>query len=84
MNVDSFFITLPSNSSMNEYPNNSMSDYTTVLPQVLKLYGKYEVALTELNYSPNISIPIWKITIPNHFLSIKYDFMFPLWTFIWV
>ena len=77
MNLDSFYVTLPSNSSMNEFPNNTMSDYTTILPQTLKLDGKYEVALTELNFSPNISIPMGKITIPNSLFSKKYQNMIP-------
>ena len=78
MNNDSFYVTLPSNSSMEYFPNNTMSEYTTVLPQPIKLNGKFEVALTELNYSPYFSVPIGKIEIPTILFSLKYKDLLPI------
>ena len=46
-----FFVTLPSNSSMDVYPDNKISHYTTQLPQEINLQdSEYEVALVEINY----------------------------------
>lgn len=45
--MENFYVTLPSNSSMNIYPENSLSHYTTRLRKPLNLTGKWEVALVE-------------------------------------
>ena len=45
-----FYLTLPSNSSMNYYPDNTLAHFTTKLPQDVDLTGKWEVALVELQY----------------------------------
>lgn len=47
-----FYITLPSNASMDIYPNNKISHYYTQLPQEINLQGdgEYEAALVEINY----------------------------------
>ena len=50
---NSFYVTLPSNSSMNYYPNNTLTHYTTKLKLPLELNTKYEVALTEIIYPFN-------------------------------
>jgi hypothetical protein len=47
--MDSFFITLPSNSSM-EYHSNTTAHFKTVLPKPIHLKGEYEVALLEMHY----------------------------------
>lgn len=49
MNRDSFYITLPSNDM--SLPDNTISRYTTFLPQTLRLDGSWEVALTEFMYT---------------------------------
>ena len=46
-----FYLTLPSNSSLNFYPNNTPSHYFTKLPQDISLNGEYEVALSEIQIS---------------------------------
>ena len=55
----SFYVTLPSNSSMKYFPNNTLTKYTSKLHNQLQLEGKYEVALTEImfpfNWLPTIS-----------------------------
>lgn len=48
-----FYLTLPSNSSMNHYPNNSSSHFFTILPQSFDLSRQYyEVGLAEIQF-PN-------------------------------
>lgn len=53
-----FFLTLPSNSSMTQYPTNHAGQYYTKLPQAIDLSGKdYEVGLAEIqlpNFYKNI------------------------------
>lgn len=46
----SFYITLPSNSSMMYYPQNTVTNYITHLPQPIELDGEWEVAVVELIY----------------------------------
>ena len=46
--MSDFYLTLPSNSSMDYYPNNHAGQYYTKLPQELELTGDYEVALCEV------------------------------------
>ena len=48
MNKD-FYITLASNSNLDYYPNNTVSNFTVKLPQNIVLTNKYEVALVEAN-----------------------------------
>jgi len=50
MNSRRFYLTLPSNSSMQLYPNNTATQYTIKLPRPINLHGgDWEVALTELS-----------------------------------
>ena len=49
----SFYVTLPSNSSLKLFPTNTLTKYTTKLNSTLQLEGKYEVALTEIMYPFN-------------------------------
>jgi hypothetical protein len=46
----SFYLTLPSNSSMDFHPENTVATYVTSLPRRLVLKEPYEVALTEIHY----------------------------------
>ena len=46
------FLTLPSNSSMDIYPENKLSDYTVHLPKEINLSGSWELGLSEILY-PN-------------------------------
>jgi len=48
--MNRFTLTLPSNSSMNYYPNNTASLYTTKLNEVIKLDGNWEVGLLEASF----------------------------------
>ena len=50
MESSSFYITLPSNASMDVYPDNSASTYTIRMPKTLYLKDEYEVGLAEIQY----------------------------------
>ena len=52
-----FHLTLPSNSSMNIYPNNTTSQFVTKLPKHIELMGDWIVSLKE------ISVPITLVNI---------------------
>eukprot|EP00745_Piridium_sociabile_P016481 TRINITY_DN24483_c1_g2_i1.p3 TRINITY_DN24483_c1_g2~~TRINITY_DN24483_c1_g2_i1.p3 ORF type:complete len:255 (+),score=34.22 TRINITY_DN24483_c1_g2_i1:1052-1816(+) len=43
-----FYLTLPSNSSMEYYPDNQPSHFLTKLPQAIELNADYEVGLSEI------------------------------------
>lgn len=46
----SFYLTLPSNSSYNFFPDNRVNDFFTKLPQHIDLQGRWEVALMEMTF----------------------------------
>jgi hypothetical protein len=45
-----FYLTLPSNSSMNYFPNNTLTHYTTKLPKLMDMDGTWEIGLAEIQY----------------------------------
>ncbi|ELT95821.1 hypothetical protein CAPTEDRAFT_188804, partial [Capitella teleta] len=48
-----FYLVLPSNSSFDFYPDNTVANYTTRLPRDIELSGEWEVGLEEIQYSHN-------------------------------
>ena len=48
--MDQFYIRLPSNSSMNVYPENRTSSYVTKLSNEIHLTGRWEIGLKEIQY----------------------------------
>jgi hypothetical protein len=48
--ADSFHILLPSNSSMDRFPNNTVANYITQLYNNIALDGLWEMALTEIHF----------------------------------
>ena len=48
--MSGFYLTLPSNSSMEVYPDNTMTNFVTKLPNRLELIGEWEVGLVEIQY----------------------------------
>lgn len=58
--AEHFFLSLPSNSSMTLYPENTVSQYTTHLPREISLTGEWEVGLSE-------------IILPNQFLDFEEE-----------
>jgi len=49
-----FYVTLPSNSSIDCYPDNSVARFTTKLNGVIELKGDWEVGLTEISFPSDI------------------------------
>jgi hypothetical protein len=45
-----FYITLPSDSSANYYPDNTLARFVTKLPERIRLEGEYEMGLAEIIY----------------------------------
>ena len=64
----SFYVTLPSNSSLAFFPNNTLSNYTTKLHADFDLEGKYEVALTEIMFPFN-----WKYRQDGFIIFTTFD-----------
>ena len=50
MEVTQFYLHLPSNNSLDKFPNNTLTEYRIGLPQTRSLTGDWEVALTEIHY----------------------------------
>ena len=50
MESSSFYVTLPSNASMDVYPDNTASTYTIHMPKTIYLKETYEVGLAEIQY----------------------------------
>lgn len=48
--MNHFYVTLPSDSSMNFYPSNTVAHFTSRLPHRIRLDGDYEVGLAEFIY----------------------------------
>jgi len=63
----SFYVTLPSNSSFEYFPENTLNNYTTKLHTTLRLEGNYEVGLVEMSYPQN-----W-IYKKDGFITFKID-----------
>ena len=52
---DGFYLTLPSDGSMATFPNNTVAQFKTLLPQTIDLTdGEWEVGLTELMYASSV------------------------------
>ena len=49
----SFYVTLPSNASLDVFPDNTLTQFTTRLKNPLQLDGQYKVALTEIMFPIN-------------------------------
>ena len=48
--MNHFYVTLPSDNSINFYPNNTVAHFTSKLPHRIRLDGDYEVGLSEFIY----------------------------------
>jgi len=51
MSENGFYLTLPSNASLDLHPDNTLTRYTTALPQRISLSGQWECGLVEMQYS---------------------------------
>ena len=61
------YIILPSGSNMENFPNNSQSNFTTILEEPIELDGPHELALVDMSYSANISINLVTVSIEKYF-----------------
>ena len=52
----SFYLTLPSNSSLGVHPRNNQTQFTTNLPQEINLEGQWEAGLAEIQFSNTYAI----------------------------
>lgn len=59
----SFYVNLPSNSSMNYYPSNTLQNFRTKLETPIKLDGNYEVGLCEIYFPKDFEIFIGHVYI---------------------
>ena len=50
MEATQFYLHLPSNSSLDKFPGNTLTDYRVCWRQTITLEGEWEVALTEIHY----------------------------------
>ena len=48
--TQAFYLTLPSNSSMQIYPSNTVTNFITQLPNSFFLDGDWEVGLSDIQY----------------------------------
>ena len=63
-----FYLTLPSNSSYQHYPNNTLTEFTTKLSSTIELTSEWEVGLAEIMFPRS-----W-YTIPKDGLFIEVDY----------
>lgn len=68
---NNFFMTLMSNSSFTDFPENKTSDFTVNLPKHITLDGAWEVALAELIYPQTIQ----NVSRGNDSVIIKFEFI---------
>jgi len=61
----SFYITLPSNSSTEFYPSNTLQNFTTKLSSNIKLHGKYKVALVEVFFPTDYKVDYGEIHLSD-------------------
>jgi hypothetical protein len=67
----SFYLTLPSTASSREFPDNTQSNFTTLIQPPVEMDGNYSVALTEICCSNRIELDLGSITFPNPFMGLN-------------
>ena len=64
----SFFVTLPSHSSIQEFPNNNASSFKVCLPEPLRLMGdNWQVGLSSLSL-PDTDLNLFTLANPDEFI----------------
>ena len=53
--MSDFYLTLPSDSSMDYFPDNTLTEFRVKLPHTIHLSGDWEVGLAEISYPVNWS-----------------------------
>ncbi len=69
----SFYITLPSNSSSFNYPDNTQSNFNTQLAKEINNLENYEVALVEMNYAPYFATDLGIVQVNGEYLKSIYN-----------
>ena len=64
-----FYISLPSNASLNEYPKNTQSSYTTLLDTPIELSSKYMVCLKEISNFSDFNVSMGTVSFQNVFFT---------------
>ena len=70
---DDFYVSLPSNVSMKEYPSNKQSNYTTLLEEPIELPINYQVALVEISNFSNFKVQLGKVSFKNPYFGSIYE-----------
>jgi len=77
--MDNFYVTLPSNSSVDVFPDNKKSNFTTHFNTPINLNGEYEVALTSITCTRNIKNDFGKLIIYyDNVLTFNSDLQVPI------
>ena len=63
--IMSFYHILPSNTSLQYFPNNNASQFSTPVEASYHLSGKWEIALTNMTYTPCV------ITFNNEIITVE-------------
>ena len=64
-----FYLTLPSNSSMDYYADNTVARYTTKLTNTVELEGEWEVGLTEISFPSEVE----NVIGGHYYYDVYYD-----------
>ena len=71
-----FYITLPSNSSMTYFPENTLAQFKTKLPRELQLKGNWVIGLSDIMFPTTLALPSETIKIEKisfHMAETFYD-----------
>jgi len=74
--MDEFYLTLPSNSSMDYFPNNTRAEFKTRLPREIILTGTWVCGLSDIMFPSELALPAQSIQIDRlqHKMTIeKYN-----------
>ena len=55
--MEDFYITLPSNSSLEHFPNNTRAQFKTKLPREIHLTGNWVVGLSDIMFPTTLALP---------------------------
>ncbi|CAF1081865.1 unnamed protein product [Brachionus calyciflorus] len=71
----SFYVTLPSNSSMDLYPNNCLREFAIRLKEPIRLDIQYEVALLKFTYKHSWSLEVGKLSTIEDMIKKNEDYL---------
>jgi hypothetical protein len=68
-NKNNFYITLPSNANVEQFPSNTQASYTILMPKPLEFVDNWEVGLAEIHYPKQWRNILKNDTFKLHFVS---------------